>query len=136
MNSSKDNRQLDRQHEPFEKRARELWCEAARQIDPCTASHLRAARRHALQEVRAPRQHAARWLIPTGAVAAVALAAMMVWQPLPRTQSMPQDHAASSVLAEADNELPPNAEQVDPALYQNLDFYAWLAANDKHPATH
>jgi hypothetical protein len=86
--------------------------------------------------VRSPHQHAARWLIPTGAVAAVALAAMMVWQPLPRALSLTQDHPAISVLAESDNELPPNAEQVDPALYQNLDFYAWLAANDKHPATH
>jgi ferric-dicitrate binding protein FerR (iron transport regulator) len=136
MNSSNDNRQLDRQHEPFEKRARELWCEAARQIDPGTASHLRAARRQALQEVRRPRPHAARWLIPTGAVAAVALAAMMVWQPLPRAPSMAQGHVSTSVLGEPDAELPPNAEQVDPALYQNLDFYAWLAANDKHSATH
>jgi hypothetical protein len=138
MNSSGNNRHDDRQLEPFEKRARELWCEAARQVDPGTAARLRAARRQALQEVRSPRPQAARWLIPTGAVAAVALAAMMVWQPLPlpRAPSMARDHAATSVLAEPDNELPPNAEQVDPALYQNLDFYAWLAANDSRPATH
>lgn len=136
MNSSNNNRQVGRQREPFEKRVRELWFEAARQVDPDTTARLRAARRQALQEVRSPRHHAARWLIPTGAVAAVALAAMMVWQPLPRAPSLVQNHVAISVLAEPDNELPPNAEQVDPALYQNLDFYAWLAANDKHPATH
>ena len=29
-----------------------------------------------------------------------------------------------------DNELPPDADKTDPNLYQNLDFYGWLAAND------
>ncbi|HZX71293.1 MAG TPA: hypothetical protein VFE77_10795 [Rhodanobacter sp.] len=136
MNSSEHNRQRDRQHEPFEQRARELWREAARQVDPATAGCLRAARRGALQEARNPRGHATRWLVPTGAVAAIALAAMMVWQPLPRAPSMTAEHHVASAALESDNELPPNAEQVDPALYQNLDFYAWLAANDRRPAAH
>lgn len=121
--------------EPFEQRARKLWREAARQVDPATAGRLRAARREALQAARAPIRHPTRWLIPTGAVAAVALAAMVVWQPLPRAPSSMQINHPAHAAVEADAELPPDAEQADPALYQNLDFYAWLAANDGKPAT-
>lgn len=135
MKSSDHNRPDQQQHELFEQRARELWREAARQVDPATAGRLRAARREALQAAQAPVRHAARWLIPTGAVAAIALAAMMVWQPLPHAPSSMQTNQTVSTAPETDNELPPDAEQADPALYQNLDFYAWLAANDSHPAT-
>lgn len=135
MKSSDPMRADNLQQEPFEKRARELWREAARQVDPATAGRLRAGRRESLQAAQAPARHPARWLIPTGAVAAVALAAMVVWQPLPHASSpMQADHRANAA-AETDNELPPDAEQADPALYQNLDFYAWLAANDGKPAT-
>ncbi len=136
MTSSDTHRPDRRQQEIFEQRARAVWREAARQVDPGTAGRLRAARRNALQEARSPHPHAAaRWLIPTGAVAAIALAAMMVWQPLPRAPSVAQDRVAARAVPESDNELPPNAEQVDPTLYQNLDFYAWLAANDSRAAT-
>lgn len=135
MNSSDTRRPDRRQHETFEKRAREVWRDAARQIDPGTAGRLRAARRTALQEARSPQPRVASWLIPTGALAAIALATMMVWQPLPHAPPGAQEHLGTSVVLEADNELPPNAEQVDPTLYQNLDFYAWLAANHSQPAT-
>lgn len=130
MNSSDKNRPDHRQHEPLEQRARALWRAAARKIDPATASRLRAARREALQETRDPGRHAARWLIPTGAITVIALATMTVWQPLGPALSATQRHQAVSTALEADTELPPDAEQVDPTLYQNLDFYAWLAAND------
>jgi hypothetical protein len=34
------------------------------------------------------------------------------------------------VASEQDTEvLPPGTDKSDPALYQNLDFYSWLAAN-------
>ncbi len=136
MNSSDDNRPRRRPHEPFEQRARELWREAARQVDPVTAGRLRAARRDALQEARKPGRQATRWLIPSGAVAAIVLAAMMVWQPLPHAPAPAQDNHAASMTRETDIALPPDAEQADLALYQNLDFYAWLAANDRQPTTH
>lgn len=135
MKSSDPYQPEKREREPLEQRARELWREAARQIDPATAGRLRAARRDALQAARAPARNATHWLIPTGAVAAIALAALMVWQPLPRASASMQAHQTASAAPEADNELPPDAEQADPALYQNLDFYAWLAANDRQPAT-
>lgn len=120
--------------ETFEQRARELWREAARQVDPATAGRLRAARYDALQAAKAPVRHPTRWLIPAGAVAAIALAAMVVWQPMQHSPSPMQANQASNTAVEADTELPPDAEQVDPTLYQNLDFYAWLAANDGKPA--
>ena len=134
MNSSDTHRRDRRQQEIFGQRAREVWREAARQVDPATAGRLRAARREALQEANSPHPRTASWVIPTGAVAAIALAAMMVWQPLPHAPSVTQDQLATSAVLEPDNELPPDAEQVDPSLYQNLDFYAWLAANDSQPA--
>ena len=134
MNSSDTHRPDRRQQEIFERRAREVWREAARQVDPSTAGRLRAARREALQEAGSRHPRAAGWLIPTGAVAAIALAAMMVWQPLPQAPSATQNHLATSAVLASDNELPPDAEQVDPTLYQNLDFYAWLAANENRPA--
>ena len=136
MNSSDTHRPDRRQQDTFEQRAREVWREAARQIDPATAGRLRAARREALQESATPDRHGMRWLVPTGALAAIALAAMMLWQPLPHALSPVAGDQAANAPQEAEVELPPNAEHVDPTLYQNLDFYAWLAANDNQPATH
>jgi hypothetical protein len=120
---------------PLEQRARELWHEAAQRIDPATAGRLRAARRQALESARAPAHHTARWLIPTGAFAAIALAAMMVLQPLPKQAASPsmQGVSATDPAVEQDNDLPLDADKTDPNLYQNLDFYGWLAANNDHP---
>jgi hypothetical protein len=74
---------------------------------------------------------ASRWLIPTGAFAAVAFAMLMVWQPLSRSPDVPRNHSVSTEQsADIDNDLPPDAEKTDPGLYQNLDFYGWLAANN------
>ena len=120
---------------PMEQRARELWREAAQHLDATTAARLRAARRDALRPSTVPQRQAARWLIPTGALAAMALAVMMVWRPLPHAPASAARPTASHAAPDMDNELPPDAEQVDPALYQNLDFYAWLAANDRNPTS-
>jgi hypothetical protein len=132
--NSPDNKRPDKH---LEQRARELYREAAQRIDPVTAGRLRAARRQALAVAKVPRHHPVRWLIPTGAFAVIALAALMMWQPLPRHPAMPSNHLASSpdAGADLDNDLPPDADQTDPNLYQNLDFYGWLAANNSHPAT-
>lgn len=132
MTSSDNNRPPYRPHKPLEQRARELYHEAAQHIDPATAGRLRAARREALAAARAPQHHTARWLIPTGACAAIVLAALMVWQPLPHQGTPPLNQAinTSAQAVETDNELPPDAEKTDPNLYQNLDFYGWLAANN------
>jgi hypothetical protein len=112
----------------FEQRARASYQEAMHSIDPVTAGRLRAARRTAIEAatVQASPHHRVRVLLPVGALAAMALAALMVWQP------SPQPDGKQVVAAEPqENEyLPPEADKADPGLYQNLDFYSWLAAND------
>ncbi|HTV87098.1 MAG TPA: hypothetical protein VME63_16985 [Dyella sp.] len=117
----------------LEKRARALYHEAVQHLDPATAGRLRAARRTALQAAtgHAATHHRARVLLPVGALAAMALAALMIWQPTPKP---PANGAtpAMATAAETDNELPPGAENGDPGLYQNLDFYSWLAANQNN----
>ncbi len=133
---SSDKIPPDQGHQnPMERRARELYREAAHRIDPVTAGRLRAARRQALEAAQAPALSSVRWLIPTGAFAVIALAAMMVWQPMPSHQPAPTQQSANA-SGELDNDLPPDADQTDPNLYQNLDFYGWLAANDRQPADH
>jgi hypothetical protein len=113
------------------RRARELYREASHRIDPATAGRLRAARREALDSAGTPQRHTARWLIPTGAFAAIAFALLMVLQPLSHGPAMPTNHAMSTEQsADTDSDLPPDAEKTDPGLYQNLDFYDWLAANN------
>lgn len=115
----------------FEQRARALYQEATQSIDPVTAGRLRAARRTALEAAatHASPHHRARVLLPVGALAAVALAAMMIWQPSPQPQADGKPQGVA--VTEQENEyLPPGADKADPGLYQNLDFYSWLAAND------
>jgi hypothetical protein len=118
------------------RRARALYQEASRQVDPATAGRLRAARRQALEAARrTPPRLTPRLLLPTGAFAVLALATLMIWQPLRHAE--PPSHAASAVPAmDADSDLPPDADSADPQLYQNLDFYGWLAANDSVKARH
>jgi len=114
------------------RRARTLYREASQQLDPATAGRLRAARRQALDSINAKPRRAARWLIPTGAFAAVAFALVLVWQPMSHAPTITDSHTVSATdqSADVDNDLPPDADKTDPNLYQNLDFYGWLAANN------
>jgi len=75
--------------------------------------------------------------LPAGAFAAIALAALMVWQPHRGTPAQAIPAVAGTSVAQDDSDLPPDADSADPNLYQNLDFYGWLAANDSSaPARH
>ena len=114
-------------------RARALYRDASQHVDPRTARQLRAARQRALAAARTPRRHAMAWMIPTGAFAVLALAALVVWQPAPREPAAAApaiSEQAVGSLGATDNALPPDADTIDPNLYQNLDFYGWLAANE------
>ncbi len=108
-------------------RARDLYLRASREVDTATAARLRAARNVALDAASKPRM--LHWMMPAGAVAVAALAVVVAWQPLRHLMPAPAPHAVTT--GNVDAELPPDADSADPALYQNLDFYAWLAQQPK-----
>ena len=118
----------------LERRARELYREAARQLDPTTAARLRAARRAALDgaDGSSLAQRLLQLLLPAGAFAAIAFAALMLSSPV---QGPGKGAGAAVSVGESDVELPPDAAAADPALYQNLDFYGWLAKNGDSQAS-
>jgi hypothetical protein len=129
-NDHSGNAPVDPRDERIVRRARALYRDASQRIDPVTAGRLRAARRQALEAATRPAHRTARWLVPTGAFAAIAFAMLMVWQPLSHGPTSPAGQPVSMEQSvDADSELPPDAEKTDPNLYQNLDFYGWLAAN-------
>ncbi|HET7268689.1 MAG TPA: hypothetical protein VFJ15_11325 [Oleiagrimonas sp.] len=107
----------------FETRARDLYRRAGPRVDPATAGQLRAIRRDAME---ARHRHGMRWMVPTGAVAAALLAAVVVWQPTQRPGPAAPPNPAPTKAATTDV-LPPDVGSTDPSLYQNLGFYAWLA---------
>jgi hypothetical protein len=113
---------IDPEFSELAARARALYLRASQDVDTATAARLRAARRSALEAGdTAPRL--LRWMMPAGAVAVAALAVVVVWQPMRHT--LPK--ATPSAISADVDDLPPDADSADPALYQNLDFYAWLA---------
>lgn len=120
--------QLDRE---LERRARDLYLRASRDVDSATAGRLRAARRTALA---APHESAARrFVLPAGAFAVIALASLMMWQP-GNSPSPPPVMTQTADSGPAD--LPPDADSADPALYKDLQFYSWLAYNDTSGSSH
>lgn len=108
----------------FARHARELYRRAGPQVDPAMAARLRAARREALAGAGHRRMP---WMVPAGACAVAALALVALWQPLHGPATIATMAPTATVSADAAEALPPDADQTDPALYQNLDFYAWLA---------
>jgi hypothetical protein len=112
------------------RRARALYLEASRHLDPDVARRLHAARHEALAAARPVARFSPRLLLPAGAFAVLALATLMMWQPLRHADSARPAPIATTPAADADGDLPPDADSADPQLYQNLDFYGWLAASD------
>ena len=103
-------------------RARALHEHACKHIDAPTRAELAAARRRALATRSRPTRRAI-WLPTAGAVAACALAMGVIWfRPQPAaTPSGP----GMPTAGEAELPLDADSQQLD--LYQNLDFYQWLA---------
>lgn len=118
----------------LEHQARQLYRQASQRLDVNTAGRLRAARREALRMAEAPRSRVGRWLIPAGAVAVIALATLIVWSPMPQIGAPASMQTTATNAADLDSDLPPDADQTDPNLYQNLDFYGWLAASNSTTA--
>lgn len=130
----------------LELRLRARYLEAGDTVDAHTAARLRAARRAALLAGTAPARSRLgltrmaparalqRVLLPAGAFAMIVLASLMIWQPARHPTASAPRTAATLAAPDPDSELPPDPDSTDPTLYQNLDFYDWLAANDSGKA--
>lgn len=106
------------------RRAHDLYRRASNDTAPSVAGQLRAARRIAMA---APTGSAAtRFLLPAGAFAVIALAAIMVWPSAERPAAL---HPTIAMAVDADSDLPPDADSADPAMVEHLEFYSWLAAD-------
>lgn len=118
----------------LERRARELYREAARQLDPTVAARLRSVRRDALAKANdsSLAHRLLQLMLPAGAFAAIAFVALFMSSPVQRPSTAPNG-AVQAV--DVDGELPPDAAAADPTLYQNLDFYGWLAKNSDSEAS-
>ena len=119
MNTSPEMENRDRE---LVQRAREIHEQACANVDARTHARLAAARRNAV--AAAPtHSHKRVWLPAAGAMAACALAVgVILWRPA----SAPP-HARTQQVASADAELPLDADSKQMDLYQNLEFYQWLA---------
>lgn len=117
----------------LERRARELYREAAVRLDPAMAARLRAARREALASPRDSWAHRLlQLLLPAGAFAAIAVVALFLSSPVQRPAS---DAPTAMQATDTEGELPPDAAAADPTLYQNMEFYGWLAKNGDSEAS-
>jgi hypothetical protein len=118
----------------LEHRARALYREAARQLDPAVAARLRAARNEALASANDSSwaHRLLQLLLPAGAFAAIAFVALFLSSPVQRPTSIAP---TSAQAVDVDGELPPDAAAADPRLYQNMDFYGWLAKNGDSEAS-
>ncbi len=105
---------------PWLARARERLESQARDLDAATLSRLTRARAAALAEVARPQRPA--WAWPAAfATAFVLVAAVVVWRlpgaPAPVPAALSADDFA--LITEGEDDL---------ALYEDLEFYAWLDA--------
>ena len=101
---------------------REQLEQSARDLDGATLSRLNRARQAALEAHR--RAPHARWLWPAAGAAALACAfAFALWRPLVQPDAMPL-----APVAAADLELLAGETGIE--LYEELEFYAWLDAQD------
>jgi hypothetical protein len=109
---------------------RKLLDESADGLDAATLSQLNRARQAALSSAR-PRP-AQRWFLPAGLVSAcVLLLAVAAWHPYApqgeaRLPALPLTSGASST---GDIDLVSSDDSLE--LYQDLEFYAWLDAQDQ-----
>jgi len=109
--------------EAWVERAVALLDESARDLDAATLSRLNRARQTALASRRRPRQ---RWLIG-GGFAAAALALVVAIGINQR--AVPPPALSADVAAQED--LDALVGDDSPDLYENLDFYAWLDAQQQ-----
>lgn len=112
------------EHPQWTQQVKRLLDESAQNLDAATLSRLNRARQNAL----APRRKTSIWVLPTAVASACALLlAVAVWHargphaPVIATTDAASDAALGEALADDDE------------FYENLDFYAWLDAQDQDP---
>ena len=106
--------------------ARTLLDESARDLDAATLSRLNRARQTALAS-RSPRA-AHPWLLGTGLASACALLlAVAVWQPHRHAESGTSTDTPAVTAAAVQTD----ADEASPEFYQDLEFYAWLDAQNQ-----
>ena len=108
----------------FIARIKTLLDRSTNTLDARTRARLQAARRRAIAQIGAPPIWTlSRWLLPVGVAAALAVVGVIgLWWLQP---GAPPSMAATL----EDAELLFAADNLD--LYQNLDFYRWLAAKER-----
>jgi len=113
------------------RRAREIHAQACAGVDARMHAQLAAARRNALLAAGEPLRKRV-WLPAGGAIAACALAVgVILWRPA----AMPSTVQTRQIAAN-ETELPLDADAKQIDLYQNLEFYQWLAQQpDAHPTS-
>lgn len=104
-------------------RAKQLLDDSARGLDAATLSRLNRARQSALAtRARRPAQF---WFLPAGLASACALLlALAVWQPHHAGGDM-SNPSSVAVAVDADD-----GTADTPEFYQDLEFYAWLDAQN------
>ena len=114
------------EHPQWTSQAKALLDASAHDLDAATLSRLNRARQIALAQQR---KATPRWFIPAGLVSASALLlAVAVWHE--RAGSPRTHNAVTAVAATADDA---DALADDDDFYADLDFYAWLDAQDQDP---
>lgn len=106
--------------------AKALLDQSVEQLDAATLSRLNRARQAALAQRRPrPRQ----WLLPTGlASACMLLLALLTWHAyVPRLA--PSDTPVARTTSSGDLDLVSGEDSLE--FYQDLEFYAWLEAQDQ-----
>jgi len=120
----------DFEQQPWVGDARALLDESAQALDAASLSRLNRARQAALAQ-RRQRSHMTRWLPALGLACSCALLlAVAVWVPQQRVNpadAAPGAHSTAANSGEAD------AISGDDGIefYQNLEFYAWLDAQEQ-----
>lgn len=110
------------------RQAAELLDDAARDLDAATLSRLNRARQAAL-DLHRPRA-ARTWLLPAGlASACVLLLTLAVWQPHRHDDAAKA--AAQATVAGKAGDADALSDEASLEFYQDLEFYAWLDAQNK-----
>ncbi len=114
----------------LEQRSRELFDQHVSNLDARTRSRLNQARQAALAAHKggAGGAFGARWLLPVGSAAALALVALTTTQFLRPVTELPQAEvtalAAATTGSVDDLEIIASGDELD--MLQDMDFYAWL----------